>query len=364
MTLHADIRLTLGAFNLAARFDAQAGEPLALIGPNGSGKSTVAGALAGIRRLDSGSIGCNGRSFDDGRRSLCPQRRQVGVVFQDRLLFPTMTVRDNVSFGLRARGLSKRQANRSAGRWLDRLDLTALADRRPGRLSGGQAQRVALARALAIEPELLILDEPLAALDPESRPGVRRCIAGVLDEFAGVSVLITHDPVEARSLADRIAVIEGGAIVQIGSAEDVQRTPRSAFAAAFVGINLFEGVLSLSEGKAVVLGARRVGSGEGEGATTIRIAGPGLSDRAAVFASLHPRAVVLSHGNPESSARNAHRCVVGSIDPIAGALRVGLTGPIELIAEITDEARRELGLSIGSAVWASFKATEVRVYRK
>lgn len=362
MTLHADIRLTLGDFSLNAQFEAHAGEPLALIGPNGSGKSTVAGALAGIRRLDSGSIECNGTIFDNGRRSLCPQRRQVGMVFQDRLLFPTMTVRDNVSFGLRARGMPKREAGRSAGRWLDRLDLTALADRRPGRLSGGQAQRVALARALAIEPEVLILDEPLAALDPESKPGIRRCIGGVLAEFAGVSVLITHDPVEARSLAGRIAVIEGGAIVQVGSAQDVQRTPRSAFAAAFVGINLFEGVVSLTGEKASVLGARRVGSGKGDASATIRIAAPELPDRAEVFASLHPRAVILSHEKPESSARNAHRCVVGSIDPIEGALRVGLTGPIELSAEITDEARRELGLAVGSSVWASFKATEVRVY--
>ncbi|MCB9838000.1 MAG: ABC transporter ATP-binding protein [Phycisphaeraceae bacterium] len=364
MSLRADIRLRRGGFTLDARFDAPRGEPLALIGPNGSGKSTICAALSGIIRIDSGSIELCGRTLDDGRRRCPPQGRGVGVVFQDRLLFPTMTVLDNIAFGLRAAGRRRDEAQRLAGKWLDRFGLTALARRRPGVLSGGEAQRVAIARALAIEPELLILDEPLAALDRASKPGVRLLIAETLRQFEGVALVITHDPIEAMSLAGRVAVIESGAIVQSGTIESVRRTPRSAFAAAFVGINLFRGELSLAGEKPAVLGARRVGGLEGEaaGSWSIRVAAPDLPDRSAVFAALHPRSVILSHERPASSARNAHRCEVVSIDPIEGALRVSLAGPAELSAEITEEARAELGLAVGSSVWASFKATEVAVY--
>ena len=368
MTLRADIRIRRDGFSLAAMFIAEPGEPCALIGPNGSGKSTVAAALAGILRLDAGSVQLFDKTLDNGRRALCPQRRNVGVVFQDRLLFPKMSVRDNVGFGLRARGQSRLDADKTASKWLDRLDLTAIADKHPPQLSGGQAQRVAIARALAIEPDLLILDEPMAALDPESKPAVRRLIAQALDDFPGVSLCITHDPVEARALARRIAVIEAGAIVQVGSSAQLQRTPRSAFAAAFVGINLFQGVISCSGDKPVVLDARRCGQHEDAAPpVAIRIASPDQSiapDRSEVFASLHPRAIILGRDKPQTSARNAHRCAVESIDPIEGALRVSLTGPITLTAEITDAARADLDLTPGSTVWASFKATEVHVYRR
>ena len=348
MTLTANIKLRRGSFTLDAQFEARAGEPLALIGPNGSGKSTIASAIAGVLPIDDGTIECEGVTFDNGRRRLPPQRRNVGVVFQDRLLFPSMTVRDNVAFGLRARGQSKQSASANASMWLDRLDLTPLAERRPDSLSGGQAQRVALARALAIEPGILILDEPLAALD----------------DFAGITLCITHDPVEARTLAPRIAVIEDGAITQTGAADDLQRTPRSAFAASFVGINLFEGALSLRSEKPAILGAKRVGDTDTASAAEIRIATTKLPDSAQVFAALHPRAVILSHDRPSTSARNAFRCEVASIDPIEGALRVALTGALAMTAEITDEAKRELNLAVGASIWASFKATEVAVYRR
>jgi len=364
MTLRADIRLRRGAFNLDARFEAAPGEPLALIGPNGSGKSTVAAALAGVLRIDTGSIELNGATLDSGRRALPPQRRDTGVVFQDRLLFPTMSVRDNIAFGPRARGRTNHEARNEATKWLDRFDLTPLASRRPAELSGGQAQLVAIARALATDPALLILDEPLAALDPEIRPGLRRCIKESLDTFAGVSILITHDPVEARSLAPRIAVIESGAVTQTGTAGDLQRTPRSVFAAAFVGINLFQGDCSLQGEKPTVRGARAIGAPEESPAAEIRFASTHLPDGAEVFAALHPRAVLLAHDKPATSARNAFRCEVAAIDPIEGALRVALIGPIALTAEITDEARRELGLTVGATIWATFKAAEVTVYRR
>lgn len=364
MSLRADIRLRRGAFTLEARFDANPGEPLALIGPNGSGKSTIAAALAGIVRLDAGSIELDGVALSNGRKSLPPQARRVGVVFQDRLLFPTMSVRDNVAFGLRAQGMKKREARNRSGAWLERFALTDLADRKPAQLSGGEAQRVALARALAIEPALLILDEPLAALDQASKPEVRRLIAETLRGFGGVSLCITHDPIEARALADRIAVLESGRIVQMGSADEIQRAPRSAYAASFVGINLYQGVARTRESKRLVEEAVRVGGGDGSEPATIRTAHADLPEGAPVFAALHPRAVVLSAERPASSARNACRCVVASVDPIEGALRVTLTGAIALTAEITSEAAQDLSLSAGSEVWASFKATEVAVYRR
>jgi molybdate transport system ATP-binding protein len=222
------------AFQLDIQLDCQPGEVVALLGRNGAGKSTALAALSGLLPLVGGSIALGGLVLDDPEadRFVDASQRPIGVVFQDYLLFPHMSVLANVAFGLRARGRSRADAQRIAGEWLDRVGLADRPAARPASLSGGMAQRVALARALASRPELLLLDEPLAALDVEIRDSVRSDLAGLLREHAGCAVLVTHDPVDAEVLADRILVLDHGRLVQEGTVEQLRREPMSGYVAA------------------------------------------------------------------------------------------------------------------------------------
>ena len=206
------------AFGIDVALTIEPGSTVVLLGPNGAGKSTVLACLAGLLPLTDGNIELNGRVLDDPSRGVfvAPDQRQVGAIFQDYLLFPHLSVLENVAFGLRARGESKVGARTAAGEWLERFGVSALGDRRPGDLSGGQAQRVALARALVIQPELLLLDEPLAALDVSTKVELRRMLADHLSGFAGPRLLITHDPTDAFLLADEIYVVEDGRVTQMG----------------------------------------------------------------------------------------------------------------------------------------------------
>jgi molybdate transport system ATP-binding protein len=273
--------------------------------------------------------------------------RSVGVVFQDYLLFPHLTALDNVAYGLRRHGRSRRAARELASEWLSRVGLAEAAANRPGELSGGQQQRVALARALVIEPRLLLLDEPLAALDVTTRGDVRRDLRAHLDAFAGMVVLVTHDPVDALSLADRVVVIEEGRVVQQGTALDVTARPRSTFAADVAGLNLFRGT--------VHAGAVHVGDAL-ELVVTSGHEGDG-------FAAFHPRAVSLHRARPEGSARNVWPATVEDVDVRAGTVRVRLVVHGErMVAEVTFAACDELGLTAGSEVWLALKATEIDVY--
>ena len=219
-------------------------QTVALLGPNGAGKSTAVAALAGLVPIDSGTIALAGTVLDDpgGGVLVPPEARSVGVVFQDYLLFPHLSVIENVAFGLRSRGVVHDAALARAGEWLERLGVADQARSKPGTLSGGQAQRVALARALVTEPELLLLDEPLSALDVTTRVQLRRVLAEHLEGFAGPRLLITHDPTEAFLLADLIHIIEDGAITQTGTADDIRLRPRTTYAADLAGANLFLGV--------------------------------------------------------------------------------------------------------------------------
>ena len=219
------------------------GEVVALLGPNGAGKSTAFRCLAGLLPLDDGSIELDGQTLDDPAEDVfvSAERRPVAVVFQDYLLFPNLTALENVAFGLRARGMAKAKARARASAWLDRVGLADRAQHRPRALSGGQAQRVALARALATEPRLLLLDEPLAALDAGTRGEVRRDLRRHLTTFDGVRLLVTHDPVDAYALADRVVILEAGRIVQTGTLAEVTAQPRSRYIAELVGVNLITG---------------------------------------------------------------------------------------------------------------------------
>jgi molybdate transport system ATP-binding protein len=322
----------------------------ALLGPNGAGKTTVLRALAGLVRLDAGRVVLDGRVIEEpGQRvRVAVERRPIGMVFQDYLLFPHLSVAENVAFGLRARGVGRAEARRAALGWLDRLGLPGVGDARPRTLSGGQQQRVALARALATDPRLLLLDEPLAALDVSIRAEVRRDLRRHLREFAGVNLLVTHDPLEAIALADRLIVIEGGRIVQSGTPPEVTSRPRSAYVADLVGVNLVRG---LAGADSIAL----------PGAGHLQVAGATPGE---VFAVIEPRAVSLWRSRPDGSPRNVWRGRARGLDLLGDRVRVRIDAGERpsLVAEVTPAAVAELGLAEGSEVWVSVKATEIRVY--
>jgi molybdate transport system ATP-binding protein len=268
------------------------------------------------------------------------------MVFQDYRLFPHLSVLENVAFGLRARGTPRAEARRCASSWLERMELDALAPRKPGTLSGGQAQRVALARALATDPRLLLLDEPLAALDAAVRPQVRRELRRHLESFDGTRLLVTHDPLEAITLADRVVVMEAGRVVQAGTVPEITARPRSAYVARLVGLNLFRGH---ARGDHIEL----------QGGASLVVAGAGTGP---VFAVVHPRAVTLHRELPQGTPRNVWRGELGGLDHEGDRVRVEVTGDIPVIAEVTPAATHELRLDEGGPIWVSVKATEIDVY--
>ncbi|WP_235948338.1 ABC transporter ATP-binding protein [Candidatus Frankia alpina] len=239
----ARLGVSRDAFTLDAGLAVAPGTVVAVVGPNGAGKSTALRCLAGLTRLRAGRIELRGTVLDDPSTGafIAPAQRCVGVMFQDYRLFPRLSVLDNVAFGLRAWGQRRRAAADTAAAWLERVGLGGYADARPETLSGGQAQRVALARALAPRPELLLLDEPFAALDAESRLDLRDDLADHLSSYPGCTVLVTHDPNDALALASRIAVLDGGRVVDEGPTADVVASPRSRFVARLVGTNLVTG---------------------------------------------------------------------------------------------------------------------------
>ncbi|MDQ0745428.1 molybdate transport system ATP-binding protein [Clavibacter sp. B3I6] len=243
--LAARVVVERAAFRLDVDLGVPVGSVAAVVGPNGAGKSTLLRALAGLVPLTAGRVALDGRVLEEvgaGPAVRIPaEGRGAGVVFQDHLLFPHLTALANVAFGLRAQGVPRADADDRARALLDRLGIAQLADRRPARLSGGQSQRVALARALVLEPPLLLLDEPMAALDAGTRLDVRDLLAEELRRFGGAAVLVTHDPVDALALADRIHVLEGGRVVQEGAPAEVAARPATAYVARLVGMNRIEG---------------------------------------------------------------------------------------------------------------------------
>ena len=346
--LTAQVGLRLGALDLDVSIDAAPGEIVAILGPNGAGKTTFLRAVAGLVPIAQGRVSLDGVVLDDAARDihLPPERRPIGVVFQDYLLFPHLSAIENVAFGLRARGLPGRAAHARAASWLDRLGLAEQADIRPRALSGGQAQRVALARALAIDPRLLLLDEPLAALDASARGDVRRDLKRHLASFAGIRIVITHDPLEAIALADRLVILERGRVVQTGSPADVTQRPRSRYVADLVGMNLLRGIATA--GQVALAGGATLQSADGVDGE--------------VFAVVHPRAVALHRARPEGSPRNVWRGRASALDFQGDRVRVRVEGEMPIIAEVTPAAVRELELAEGGEVWVSVKATEITVY--
>ncbi len=345
--LDAQMVVRRNGFVLDVALEIEPGRTVALLGPNGSGKSTVVAALAGLLPVDEGSIVLDGAVLDDptGRVFVPPEDRRIGVVFQDYLLFPHLSVIENVAFGLRSRGVGRSEATDTAAGWLERLGIAELVERRPGDLSGGQAQRVALARALITDPKMLLLDEPLAALDATTRVELRRILADHLAAFAGPRLFITHDPTEAFLLADEIHIIEHGRVTQVGSADDIRLRPRTPYIADLGGSNLFSG--DAARGVVDV------------GGHALHIADTHISG--SVLATIHAHAISLHQHRPEGSPRNTWETTVTRVEHFGDRVRVQTGAPLPITAEVTPGAVADLELREGSAVWVSIKATEIGV---
>lgn len=345
--LDCHIRLARGMLDLDVRLQAEPGQVLGMLGPNGGGKTTTVLALAGVLPIDAGHISVAGEVWDDGRAVRTPEQRHVGLMLADPMLFPNLRAVDNVAYGLRSRGTRRPAARERALAELGRVGLQDRTEARPRELSSGQAARVALARALATDPALLLLDEPLSALDPDTRARTRTELAARLGAYDGITVLVTHDPLDALTLADRLAFIENGRVSQTGTPAEVLREPRSTYVATVVGLNLYaadgdsHGHATTHSGAVVV--------------TTDPTRGP-------VWVTFGPSAVSLHRSEPEGSPRNTWPVQIRDVTLHGQSARVGLTGPIELTAEVTLESIAALGLQAGQRVWAAVKATEVRTY--
>ncbi len=351
-TLSLKGRIERENFGIDVELESSRGQTTALIGPNGSGKSTILRAIAGLESLTSGQLMIDGQPYDAPGVHVAPPKRSVGVVFQDLRLFDHLSVKDNVGFGLDARGVSGPAKTRNVGRMLDLFELGPLADRRPPTLSGGQQARVAFARAAAIEPAVLLLDEPFGAIDVETRQALRAPFAEVAATTA--VVLVTHDQVEARVLADQLVVLDSTSsgpattsiVAQAGSPDAVAARPQTSFAAELLGTNLLTGtaddtVVTLASG------------------ATLTTAKPASG---VVHLTFSPTAVSLHRTKPEgASARNLWSAEVGELNDRSGPVLVRLVGDIPVAAMVTPAAVADLGLAPGKVVWASVKATEITV---
>jgi molybdate transport system ATP-binding protein len=347
MSVDAKFATSRGTLNLDVDLCVQDGETLALVGPNGAGKTTVLHTLAGLHAINRGHVILDGDTMDEGPAGgfVPPEYRNVGVVFQDSLLFPHLRVIDNIAYGLASRGIKKRLARTVARVWLDRIGMAEYRNARPAELSGGQAQRVALARALAMKPRMLLLDEPLAAADATTRLELRRTLQAQLRAFGATCVMVAHEIADVIAIADRIAVLEEGRIVQCGTIEQLGQKPASQFVADLIGLNCFRGmcrgnVLTVGNGATVTVSKHYDG---------------------AAIATVHPRALALYRQRPAGSPRNVFCAPVDAIEPALDCMRVRIGGKLPVVAEVTASAVSDLELDRGGEVWVVIKATEIRV---
>ncbi|KAA5829468.1 ATP-binding cassette domain-containing protein [Saccharopolyspora hirsuta] len=350
--LRTDVELRRAEFALRAELAVAPGEVLAVLGPNGAGKSTLLSVLAGQLVPDRGRVELDGVPWLDTERGIAvpTHRRGVGLLAQNPLLFPNLTALENVAFGPRAAGVGKAEAREIAAHWLSEVDVAELAGRRPGQLSGGQAQRVALARALAADPKLLLLDEPLAALDVDAAPAMRGLLHQVLRRQDKPTVLVTHDVLDAVVLADRLVVLLDGCIVEQGPTREVLSRPKEPFTARVAGLNLVPGVArdgGVEFGDTVLSGRVAEDVDQGEPA-------------AAVFA---PAAVAVHREPPGGSPRNALPVRLAGLEPRGDVVRVrGVVRDCSLAADITPAAVADLRLTTDDEVWFAVKAAEVAIH--
>ena len=346
------MRASITSALVRADLVAEPGQVVAVVGPNGAGKTSLLRALAGLLP-STGAVEVAGRDVS----ALPLHARGIGWVPQAPSLFAHLSARDNAGYSLRARGMSRRAARTAADQWLGRLDIGHLGDSRPSALSGGQVARVALARALAADPDLVLLDEPLAALDTATKDDVRRLLRSILAGGRAPVLVVTHDPVDVVALADSVLVLENGAVVQHAPPAEVAVRPRSAWVAGLLGQNAWRGI---ADETGLLTSPVRTGhvtghvTGHIAAAETLPVGTPAL-------ALCEPAAVTLHRQRPSGSARTVLAGQVGELRSLGGRVRVVLGSDPQVTAEVTVGAATELGLADGGLVWAALKATEVRL---
>ncbi|WP_415974537.1 sulfate/molybdate ABC transporter ATP-binding protein [Rhodococcus sp. 077-4] len=352
------LRATLGVRKIDLELDAVEGETVAILGPNGAGKSTLLQLVSGVAVPDNGLVRLGEDVLTDtASKTVVPiHARGVATLAQDALLFPHMTARTNVAFAPRSAGANRSAAGAVADRWLDAVGASHLADRRPGQLSGGQAQRIAIARALAADPKLLLLDEPLAALDVDTAPAIRRVLRAVLRESARTALIVTHDLLDVVALADSVAVVEGGRVVERGSVAEVLTAPRSEFGARIAGVNLLSG--------------RAVDADDTTTLNTswgLQVHGSGRYDTGtALVAVFSPAAVSVHPTAPHASPRNVFEVEIEELEVQGSGIRVRSRphpdGSPGMAADITPAAVSDLGLEPGRTVFFVVKSREVALH--
>jgi molybdate transport system ATP-binding protein len=351
-SLLVEARTRLGELELDVAVEVGAGECLALAGPSGAGKTSVLRVVAGLLRPERGRVVADGVTWlDTGSRiDLPPERRSCGYVFQEYALFPHLSAWQNVAYALR--GVPRGERRGRAVELLDRFGLGPRANDRPRTLSGGERQRVAVARVLARDPGVLLLDEPLSALDARTRAGAARELAAVLRDLDLPALLVTHDFAEAAQLGDRVGVIDAGRIIQEGSPTELAAAPRSAFVADFTGAVVLTGFAGAGSD-----GLTRV---ELDGGGTVLSTDPGAGP---VAVSVYPWEIAIEPAGDEPHGSSQNRLVaeVLSITTVGNRVRLGLAGPQPLTAEITAASAERLGLRIGAQVAATWKAAATRV---
>lgn len=356
MTLLADVEVRLDEFHEDVHLEVADGEVVAVLGPNGAGKTTLLRALAGVTPLTGGSIVLDGLVLDDPGRGVLvpPDRRSCGLVFQEHLLFPHLDALANVAFGPRRRGASKAAAFAVARDWLERLEVADVAHQQPRSLSGGQSQRVALARSLATGPRLLLLDEPMAALDVTQRSAVRRLLRDHVVRSGTSCVLVTHDPLDATALADTIVLVDEGRAIQRGTPAEVTRRPASLWVARLMGVNLLRG--------RVRVGWFDLGAG-----LAVPVQGVPDGERWAVLA---PRDVAVSPcgtaddpaGGPDRPSGIGWSTRVVSVQSTGDRVMLGLEYPAGLLADVPAEPLAGVRWIEGLSVQASIDPSDLDLF--
>ena len=365
------LRARVAQRGLDVDFSVAAGEVLAVLGPNGAGKSTTIAVIAGLLRADDAVVRLGNRTLTDTDRGVCVpvHDRRIGVLMQDPLLFPHMTAIANVMFAARQRA-DRSEARLRARRWLAEVGVDDLADRAPGALSGGQAQLVALARALAAEPEVLLLDEPLAGLDVAGATAARSVLRRVLTADSRTALLITHDLIDVLTLADRVLVLQEGKVVEVGRVTEVLTSPRSDFGARIAGVNLVRGRLvgpgMLRDAAGVNWHGVNWPGVNWHGVNWQDTPADGLGSLQECVAVFAPAGVAVYREQPHGSPRNSVRVRIAGLETNGGVVRVRAAaqsdGAIGLSADITPESVAEMRLQVGDEVWFTVKTQAVGIH--
>lgn len=336
-----------GAFELAdISFSVESNETLVVLGPTGAGKTVLLELIAGLRRPNKGTVKSGGRDIT----RLPPEKRRMGLVYQDYLLFPHLNVFDNIAYGLRTSNTREQEVKQSVRSIAERMGVASLLERKTRNLSGGEQQRIAIARTLVTRPDVLLLDEPFSAIDPNTKDRLMRELSGILSSYEVPVIYVTHDQLEASEMADRIAVMNEGRIVQLDSPDVVFSSPKSEFVADFVGIrNVYRGSAARDKGGSVVsLDGCQMHSA--------------LEMQGKVHVTIRPEDIVVSHKSFDSSARNQlHGKVVGIVEK-GPLVYVTADCGVEVTSAITRESFKQLGITLDDEIWMIFKASSVNLF--